>query len=399
MTGKRQLAELTEDLHARGVDVDAVKRSLQSMVVELASWAFADSGTRFKVFAQKGAGRTVFERLDDAACVHKLTGITPSVALHVLWDLADADIDEVLAHAEKAGVRIGAINPTLFERDQYKYGSLANPDAAVRKTALAHVLESIEIMRRSGSKHLSLWLADGTNYPGQDDLVARRHRLVEALKSIHDTLDDGMELLLEYKFFEPAFYSTDVPDWGTAYVLAKAAGAKAKVLVDLGHHPQGTNVEQIVASLIDEGMLGGLHLNSRKYADDDLTTGSIDPYELFLIFNELVAPAGGEALHPAAYMIDQSHNIKPKIPAMIQSVMAIQETTAKALCVDRPSLAEARQACDVIAAEEVLKQAFFTDVRPLLAAVRSEAGLPANPLAAYAESGYQQEIERRRAPK
>jgi L-rhamnose isomerase/sugar isomerase len=397
MTDKQRTDRLTKDLRARGIDAEAVKACVTSMNIELPSWSFADSGTRFKVFHQAGAARTVFEKIDDAARVHRLTGVTPSVALHVLWDLADADLGEVSAHADQAGVRIGAINPTLFERDEYKFGSLASPDPLARDAALAHVIESIEIMRRLGSKRLSLWLADGTNYPGQDDMIARKFRLTNALGSIHDNLDEDMELLLEYKFFEPAFYSTDVPDWGTAYLLAKKAGPRAKVLVDLGHHPQGTNVEQIVARLIDERMLGGFHLNSRKYADDDLTSGSMDPYELFLIFNELAAAAGGYGLYRTAYMIDQSHNVKPKVPAMIQSVMAIQEIAAKALCVDRDSLAVARKSCDVIAAEELLRQAFFTDVRPLLAAARVEAGLPADPLAAYNESGYQREIERARA--
>jgi len=393
---RQKMRELAASLAEAGIDVEAVKATLKTMEIEVPSWAFADSGTRFKVFRQAGAARDIFQKIDDAACVHKLTGITPSIAVHVLWDFAGAKAEDVAAYARSAGVRIGAVNPTLFDRDEYRFGSLANPDPAVRKTAIAHVLESIDIMRKVESTRLSLWLADGTNYPGQDDLVARKHRLAEGLKAIHKAMDDDMRLLLEYKFFEPAFYATDVPDWGAAYVLARSAGPKASVLVDLGHHAHGTNVEQIVAFLIDEGMLGGFHLNSRKYADDDLTTGSMDPYELFLIFNELVAAGRGTRLYDTAYMIDQSHNLKPNVEAMIQSVAAIQEIAAKALCVDRRSLREAQQRCDAVAAEEVLRQAFFTDVRPLLAAVREESGVAADPIEAYRASGYQQTIERQR---
>jgi len=252
-------------------------------------------------------------------------------------------------------------------------------------------------MKKTGSTLLSLWLADGMNYPGQDDFIARSHRLSEGLKAVHDAMDEQMQLLIEYKFFEPAFYCTDIPDWGTAYVLAKRAGPRASVLVDLGHHPQGTNVEQIVARLIDEGMLGGFHLNGRKYADDDLTAGAIDPYELFLIFDQLVAAGGGRRLYETAYMFDQSHNLKPKIEAMIQSVMTVQQTVAKALCVDRARLGEARADGDIVTAEEILKEAFFTDVGPLLRQVRQEMGLAPDPLAAYRQSGYQQKIEAERS--
>jgi L-rhamnose isomerase/sugar isomerase len=382
---------LAEALNRRGVEPDSVKQALKEFVLETGSWAYADSGTRFKVFAQPSAARNVLEKIEDAACVHRVTGAAPTVAVHVLWDFVTHTVDEALAHAESLGVRIGAVNPTLFEQDEYMLGSLANPDEAIRDKALAHVFDSIDIMRKCGSRDLSLWLADGTNYPGQDDLRARKHRLTESLRKVHDALDDEMRLLLEYKVFEPAFYSTDIGDWGTAFVLAKHCGPRAKVLVDLGHHPLGTNVEQIVAFLIDEDMLGGFHFNSKKYADDDLTAGSMAPYELFLVFNELVA-AGGARLYDTAYMMDQSHNIKPKIEAMVQTVMVLQETCAKALTVDRAALADAQKRGNVIDAERLLKEAFFTDVGPLVEAVRQEMGGAPDPLRAYRESGYQERI-------
>ncbi len=386
---------LKESLVRRGVDVDAVKEAVKGFFIETPSWAYADSGTRFKVFRQKGAAKNVFHKIEDAVFVHRLTGVTPSVAVHVLWDFDGVSPSEVVEYAESRGVRIGAVNPTLFERDEYKFGSLASPDEAARQKALAHVEESVELMRACGSKVLSLWMADGTNYPGQDDLRERKHRMGESLKKIHDMLDEDMTMLIEYKLFEPAFYSTDIADWGMAYVFAKGAGERAKVLVDLGHHAHGVNIEQITAFLIDEDMLGGFHFNNRKYADDDLTVGSIHPYELFLIFNELVAAGGGRPFG-CAYMIDQSHNIKPKIEAMIQSVMFLQEVCLKALVVDRNALAECRSRMDVVGAENVLRDAFFTDVRPLLEEIREEMGVPPDPLSAYRESGYQQKVEEER---
>ena len=397
MPQSEAMAFLRESLAKRNVDVEVVEQTLTSQAIEVPSWAFADSGTRFKVFRQKGAARDIFEKLADAARVHEFTGVAPSVAVHVLWDLQDVNVAEVASVAGSLGLRIGAVNPTLFERDEYKFGSLANPDAAIRAKAVDHCLSSIEIMKRLGSRQLSVWLADGTNYPGQDSFVARKSRLTDSLRQVHDALESDMEMLIEYKFFEPAFYSTDIPDWGTAYALAKRCGPKAKVLVDLGHHPKGTNIEQIVALLADEGMLGGFHLNSWKYADDDLTTGSAGLYELFLILNELVSAAGGSALYDCAYMIDQSHNVKPKVQAMVQSVMSIQEICAKALCVDRQRLSEAQAACDIVAAEEMLKQAFFTDVRPLLAEVRGKMGLATDPLLAYRQSGYEKKIQAERS--
>ncbi len=379
-----------------GFDADRVRTALKAQTIETPSWAYGDGGTRFKVFPQKGAAQNILHKLEDAACVHRLTGVAPTVAVHVLWDFVDKTPEEAKSCAESLGVRIGAVNPTVFEQNEYKFGSIGNPDSRVQEKAVSHISDCVEIMRKCDSKFLSLWFADGTNYPGQDDLRARKHRVADNLKKVHDMLDEGMEMLVEYKMFEPAFYSTDIGDWGMAYLFAKNCGPKAKVLVDLGHHALGTNIEQIVALLIDEGMLGGFHFNSKKYADDDLTTASMNPYELFLIFNELVAAAGGNSLYDTAYMIDQSHNIKPKIEAMIQSVMNIQETYAKALVVDRKALEEAQKAGDVIGAESVLKDAFFTDVKPVLAAAREEMGLDPDPIRAYRESGYQEKIEKER---
>jgi L-rhamnose isomerase/sugar isomerase len=288
------------------------------------------------------------------------------------------------------------VNPTLFERDEYKFGSIANPDPKVREQAVRHMLDSIRIMREVGSRILSVWAADGTNHPGQDDFRARKHRITESLRRAHRELDAGMRMLVEYKFFEPAFYSTDIADWGQAYVFCKACGPRARVLVDLGHHPQGTNIEQIVAFLIDEGMLGGFHFNCRKYADDDLTVGSLNPYELFLIFHELVSAARGGGIYEVPYMIDQSHNVEPKIEAMIQSVMNLQEAYAKALLVDRAGLARAQKRGDVLEAERVLRRAFAADVTAVLAEMRKEMGLDPDPCAAYRRSGYQRRIEEER---
>ena len=379
-----------------GVDLVKARERLLSQEIETPSWGYADSGTRFQVFHQPGAARTVFEKLDDAAMVHQMTGITPSVALHIPWDKVD-DYQKVVDYAEELGLTIGAINPNLFQEPEYKLGSLCHPDAAIRKKALDHILECIEIMNITGSKILSLWLADGTNYPGQDDFRDRKKRLEDTLEVVYEALGDDQRMLIEYKFFEPAFYHTDIADWGMATLLAMKLGPRAQTLVDLGHHPLGTNIEQIVAYLIDEGKLGGFHFNSKKYADDDLTTGSINPYELFLIYNELVA--GAEDLQEdldVAYMIDQSHNVKPKVAAMIQSVEQIQMAYAKALLVDRLSLRKAQREGDIIGAESILRAAYDCDVTALLADIREEMGVPVNPLKAYRQSGYEDKIARER---
>jgi len=376
------------------IDLEKVKEALKSIVIETPSWGYADSGTRFAVFAQPAAAKTLRQKLEDAAQVHKYTGVAGSVALHIPWDKTD-DWSEVKGWAQELGLKIGAINPNLFQEQEYKLGSLTNPDPAVRAKARAHCLECIEIMRQTGSEYLSLWLADGTNYPGQDDFRARKHRLEEELAAIYQAMDEHMKMLIEYKFFEPAFYHTDIADWGMATTFARKLGDRALTLVDTGHHPLGTNIEHIVAFLIDEGKLGGFHFNDKKYADDDVTVGSIDPYQLFLIFCELVG-SDGKAID-VAYMIDQSHNLKPKIEAMIQSVLNIQTAYAKALLVDRQKLAEAQNAGDIVSAEGVLKAAFETDVRPLLAKVRQELDRPEDPLAVFRASGYLEKAAKERS--
>ncbi|MBE3599331.1 MAG: L-rhamnose isomerase [Limnochordaceae bacterium] len=387
---------LVEELEADGVQVDVARERLLRQHVETPSWGYADSGTRFKVFHQPGAARTPFEKLEDAAQVMRYTGIARSVAIHIPWDKVD-DYAALKRRAEELGIAIGAVNPNLFQDDDYRFGSLAHPDEKVRKKAIAHVLECIDIMRQTGSRDLSLWLADGTDYPGQDDLRARKRRLEESLAEIYRGLDPHMRLLLEYKLFEPAFYSTDVPDWGTAFLHVTRLGPQAYVLVDLGHHAHGVNVEQIVAFLLDERRLGGFHFNARKYADDDLTTGSINPYELFLIYAELAAAEernGGRL--DVASMIDQSHNTKPKVEATIQSVVALQEAYARALLINRKRLEAAQQAQDVVAAEEELLKAFRRDVTPLLVQVRRELGVPEDPLEAFRRSGYAESAARAR---
>ncbi|MGI6611650.1 MAG: L-rhamnose isomerase [Limnochordia bacterium] len=389
-----QLAAVLSD---RGHDVQAIEQKLRSQHIETPSWGYADSGTRFKVFRQRGAAVSLSEKLRDAAQVHRMTGIAPSVALHIPWDMVD-DWQALRQEAAALGLTIGAINPNLFQDDIYKLGSLTHPDQTVRHQALEHIAQCTQIMRQTGSRDLSLWLADGTNYPGQDDLRCRRRRLEESLAQAYRMLPSDGRLLLEYKFFEPAFYATDVPDWGMALLLCTKLGERAQVLVDLGHHAQGVNIEQIVATLLDEGRLGGFHFNNRKYADDDLTTGSVNPYELFLIFCELVASElHGEQHANVAYMIDQSHNLKPKVEAMIQSIVAIQRSYAKALIVEREALAAAQAAGDIVSAEECLVSAFNTDVEPLLIKVREDLGVPADPLKAHRQSGYQTRIERERA--
>jgi len=361
--------------------------------VETPSWGYGNSGTRFKVFAQAGAARTIEEKLADAGLAHQLTGICPTVALHIPWDRV-TDWNALKRLASSHGVAIGAINPNLFQDDEYKLGSFCNPSAAIRRRALDHVLECIDIARQTGSTAISLWLADGTNYPGQDDLNVRDRRLRDCMGEVYRALPPEMKLLVEYKFFEPGFYSTDLPDWGTALEICTELGPQAQVLVDTGHHAQGVNVEQIVAHLLDRGRLGGFHFNDRNYADDDLIVGSADPFQLFLIFNEIVA-ADADA-GQVAFMIDQSHNIEPKIEAMVQSVTNVQVAHAKALLVDRPRLQAAQASGDVLAAHRVLIEAFETDVRPTLAAARSALGLDPDPIAALRRSGYVERVAKER---
>ncbi|MEI8412108.1 MULTISPECIES: L-rhamnose isomerase [unclassified Kribbella] len=375
---------------------DAVKTALSRQEIELPSWAFGNSGTRFKVFSQPGVPRSPEEKIADAAVVHKYTGVAPSVALHIPWDKVD-DYAALSAYAKEQGVRLGAINSNVFQDDDYKLGSVTNPDPRVRRKATDHLLECVDIMDATGSRDLKLWFSDGTNYPGQDDIQDRQDRLAEALKEVYDRLGDDQRMLLEYKLFEPAFYTTDVPDWGTSYAHCLELGPKATVCIDTGHHAPGTNIEFIVAFLLRAEKLGAFDFNSRFYADDDLMVGAADPFQLFRIMNEIVR---GDALDPdrgIAFMLDQCHNIEVKIPAIIRSVMNVQEATAKALLVDRDELRKAQASGDVLAANAALMDAYNTDVRPLLAELRESQGLDPNPVAAYQRSGYFEQIVKDRA--
>ncbi len=397
ITDTDRIEPALEVMRDRFGDLNRVKERIKTHHIETPSWAYADSGTRFNVFGQPGVPRNPFEKIEDAAAVHRFTGVTPSVAVHIPWDKVD-DYDALSAYAADLGVRIGAINPNLFQDDDYKLGSLTHEDESIRKKAVDHLLECIEIGKAVGSNVQSLWLADGTNYPGQGDFRRRKRWMQESLATAYETMTGDMRMLLEYKFFEPGFYHTDIADWGMSYTLCSHLGDRAQVLIDLGHHALGVNIEHIVAFLIDEGRMGGFHFNNKKYADDDLTVGSINPYELFLIYNELVAAEDDPEIETdVAYMIDQSHNIKPKIEAMIQSVMNCQTAFARALLVDRETLRAAQRAGDVIAAEETLQDAYQTDVRPLLAQARIEMGLDPDPIHAYRQSGYQEKINKARA--
>lgn len=372
-----------------GTSKDAVKAALTTQALETPSWAYGNSGTRFKVFAQPGVPRTTREKLDDAARVHAHTGAAPSVALHIPWDRVD-DYTALSAYAADRGLTLGAINANVFQDDDYKLGSVTNPDPAVRRKALDHLLECVDIMDATGSHDLKLWFSDGINYPGQDDIRARQDRLSEALHTTYERLGDDQRMLIEYKLFEPAFYATDIPDWGTAYAHCLKLGPKAQVIVDTGHHAPGTNIEFIVATLLREGRLGGFDFNSRFYADDDLMAGAADPFQLFRIMYEVVR--GGGLTSDIAFMLDQCHNIEAKIPAIIRSVMNVQEATAKALLVDAGTLAEAQRTGDVLAANAALMDAYNTDVRPLLAEVREDSGLDPDPMRAYQQSGWQEQI-------
>jgi L-rhamnose isomerase/sugar isomerase len=376
-------------------DPSAVKAALRGMRIETPSWAYGNSGTRFKVFTQPGVPRDAYEKVADAALVHRLTGVAPSVALHIPWDRVD-DYADLARHAAALGVTLGAINPNVFQQDDYRLGSVCHPDPAVRRKATDHLLECVDIMDLTGSRVLSLWFADGTNYAGQDSIRARQDRLAEALSTVYDRLGDGQRMLLEYKLFEPHFYTMDVPDWGTSYAHCVALGPRAQVLVDTGHHAPGTNIEFLVSVLHRFGRLGGFHFNSRNYADDDLMVGAADPFQLFRIMHEIVRAGALDPAADVAFMLDQCHNIEPKIPALIRSVLNVQEATAKALLVDADALAAAQADGDVLAANAVLMDAFDTDVRPLLADLRTEMGLDPDPMAAYRRSGYQQEIEAQR---
>jgi L-rhamnose isomerase/sugar isomerase len=403
MTYQEQYQLLVEALSQQGLDVPGILNALKTQKIETPSWGYANSGTRFKNFPWSGAARTTREKIDDAAMVHKMTGIAPSVAIHIPWDVPeDGDYVALRQYAEDQGICIGAVNPNVFQDDEYRLGSLGNPNPGYRELALDHLLECCEIMVKLDSDILSLWFADGTNYAGQDSLRARKRRFESGLAQVYQGLPETGRMLIEYKFFEPAFYSTDIPDWGRAYAWSLKLGERAQVLVDLGHHASGVNIEQIVAFLLDEGKLGGFHFNNRKYADDDLIVGSVNPYELFLIYNELTSAALSQeepaksTARQVAYMIDQSHNIEGKLAPMILSVLNCQEAYAKSLLVLRDELADAQQAGDVLSAHHILTEAYRIDARPLLAVVREEMGVPVDPLAAYHASGYEAMIASQR---
>ena len=389
---------LADQIAAEGLDLAEIIARLQAQEIETPSWGYADSGTRFGAFKQPGAAVTIAEKLADAGQVHKFTGVAPKVAMHVLWDLPDEDaLATVPEAAAAAGVRIGSINPNVFQDQEYKLGSYCSPFADVREKAIEHALDCIEIAAQVDSDVISFWLADGTNYPGQDNFIGRKHRLQETFARIYEAMPPEMLMLVEYKLFEPGFYHTDLCDWGQSLLLCRHLGPQAKVLVDLGHHAQGVNIEHIVATLLDEHMLGGFHFNNRKYADDDLTVGAINPYEFYLIYNELAAAEEDAGLAGRVeYMVDQSHNLKLKIPAMIQTIMACQAAYAKALLVDRAELKAAQEAGDVQWAELTIQDAYETDVRPLMVHVREQMGLAPDPLCDYLASGYQDQVESER---
>jgi L-rhamnose isomerase / sugar isomerase len=378
-------------------DARRVWSALDQFRIELPSWGFSNTGTRFGKFVQAGAASTIEEKFSDAAQVNALTGASPTMALHVLWDLprGKADIPAIQVLESKYGVKAGSINPNLFQGQEYKFGSIANPSAEIRGIALAHLLDSVEIGRALGSRDVSLWIADGSNYPGTQSMRKRIGWIEDALTSAHAALGNDQRMLVEYKPFEPFFYHTDIADWGMALELARRAGPKAKVLVDTGHHYQGTNIEQIVAWLLHLGALGGFHFNDRKYADDDLTLGSIDPYQVFRIFHEILNANADESAG-VAFMIDQSHNLKGKIEEMVQTVVTAQELYAKAALIDRQQLAELQQACKLVDAEECFRSALWQDVRPVVREWRVARGFPAEPLKALVESGYVEKVARER---
>ncbi|TQM62907.1 L-rhamnose isomerase [Humibacillus xanthopallidus] len=369
---------------------------LEGQAIEVPSWAYGNSGTRFRVFGSPGTPRTVQEKIADAATVHRFTGLAPLVSLHIPWDRVD-DFGALRRYAEDLGIGLGTINSNTFQDEDYKLGALTHTDARIRQKAIDHHLECIDVMHETGSRDLKIWLAEGTNYPGQGDLRGRQDRLAESLRTIYDRLGHEQRLVLEYKFFEPAFYHTDVPDWGTSYAHVAALGERALVCLDTGHHAPGTNIEFIVAQLLRLGKLGSFDFNSRFYADDDLIVGAADPYQLFRILYEVIRGGGFGPDSPVAFMLDQCHNIEAKIPGQIRSVLNVQEMTARALLVDTDALRAAQDAGDVLTANEIFMDAFYTDVRADLAAWRESRGLPARPMQAYLSSGYQQQIEADRA--
>lgn len=374
---------------------DDIAPILARQTIEVPSWAYGNSGTRFKVFGTPGTPRNPEEKIADAAQVHKYTGLAPKVAIHIPWDKVD-DYAALRRYAEDHGVALGTVNSNTFQDDDYKFGALTHEDPAIRQKAIDHHLECIDIMDATGSQDLKIWLAEGSNYPGQADMRGRQDRLHESLSTIYDRLGENQRLVLEYKFFEPAFYHTDVPDWGTSFAQVSALGDKALTCLDTGHHAPGTNIEFIVMQLLRLGKLGSFDFNSRFYADDDLIVGAADPFQLFRIIFEVIRGGGLDEDSPVAFMLDQCHNIEDKIPGQIRSVLNVQEMTARALLVDREALGAAQRANDVLGANEIFMDAFYTDVRPQLAAWRESRGLPADPMKAFADSGYLAKIAEER---
>jgi L-rhamnose isomerase/sugar isomerase len=397
---EKQYTVLAEALSDQGLDVEAAKSRLKKQLIELPSWAVGNSGTRYGTFRSEGAAATIWDKIDDCAEIQRLVGVCPVMASHVLWDVTeDGRYEPVRRYAADKGLAIGTVHPNTFMGQQFRFGSICSPWQQVRESTIAHFKDCVRIAREMGSRVIGMWLADGTNYPGQDSLRQRKHRLLEGLQALYEAMDRDMTLLLEYKPFEPYFYSTDVQDWGMSLLTCTKLGPKAKVLVDLGHHLQGVNIEQIIATLLDEGRLGGFHLNNRKYADDDLISGSTNPLEMFLIFNELVDAENDRLDTRIVYMLDQSHNIEPSLEGIIQSVLNTQKAFAKALLVDRRRLRQAQEAADVILASRIVMEAFELDVNPLLAQVRVEMGIGPDPLAAFREGGYSQAIADKRKGK
>jgi L-rhamnose isomerase / sugar isomerase len=382
--------------------MEIASKALDKLKVELPSWGFANTGTRFGKFIQPAAATTIEEKFSDAAQVHALTGAAPTLALHVQWDLPNGlnDVSMVEKLVQKFGIRAGSINPNIFQNQEYKYGSVGNPDAKIRRLAIDHIFDCVAIAAALGSRDVSPWFADGSNYPGTQNIRRRIQLFDEALREIHSSLKPGQRLLLEYKPFEPAFYHTDIADWGMAFQLAKQAGPQAFVLVDTGHHYQAQNIEQIVAWLLHHNMIGGFHFNDRRYADDDLTLGSIDPYQVFRIFHEIHTYEWEKgAAADIAYMVDQSHNLKGKIEAMIQTVCTAQELYVRAALVDHSRLQRFQEKCALVDAEETLRTAFWQDTRPMVREWRKSKGLPEDPMQAFRESGYQEHITRERGDK
>ncbi len=391
---KEKLKLLEEDLQKRGIDIEATKQAMKDIVIELPSWAVGNSGTRYGTFRDKGSARNIWDKIDDCVQIQRVLGICPVMASHVLWDVTDdGKYTPVREYAESKGMKIGTVHPNTFSGQEFRFGSLCSPIEAVREQSKAHFVDCVRIAREMGSKVIGMWVADGTSYPGQDDLRERKHRLYEGLKVLYDALDDDMRMVLEYKPFEPFFYTSDVQDWGMSKLMCDKLGSKAKVLVDLGHHLAGVNIEHIISILLDEGILGGFHFNNRRYADDDLISGTVKPLEMYLIFKEIVDAGMGGLNTDITYMLDQSHNIEPSIEGIIYSVMNIQTAHTKALTIDRKALAAAQANNDVIMANKTVMDAFNTDVEPLIAQVRLEMGLDdVDPLKNYRSSGWAQMI-------